>query len=204
MKNLVAGFILVCLITAQAWAEDPAQEAISSLSTAQTLIKQGNTAKAIEEINFALSKLNEVTASGMLKYIPAPPKGFTLDSKSSQGMGDGAMMVGNAGAEAQYSGENEASVRITIATGGLTGKLGSLASFGAMFGGGGQASGSKSVRIKGFTGTMQFDTEGKSGTLTLQVGQKTSVTIEGSNVDSENILKSFAELMDLNGLSTAL
>lgn len=205
MKNLVAGFILVCLITAQAWAEDPAQEAISSLSTAQTLIKQGNTAKAIEEINFALSKLNEVTASGMLKYIPAPPKGFTLDSKSSQGMGDGAMMVGNAGAEAQYSGENEASVRITIATGGLTGKLGSLASFGALFGGGGsQASGSKSVRIKGFTGTMQFDTEGKSGTLTLQVGQKTSVTIEGSNVDSENILKSFAELMDLNGLSTAL
>jgi hypothetical protein len=204
MKNLVAGFILVCLITAQAWAEDPAQEAISSLSTAQTLIKQGNTAKAIEEINFALSKLNEVTASGMLKYIPAPPKGFTLDSKSSQGMSDGAMMVGNAGAEAQYSGENEASVRITIATGGLTGKLGSLASFGAMFGGGGQASGSKSVRIKGFTGTMQFDTEGKSGTLTLQVGQKTSVTIEGSNVDSENVLKSFAELMDLNGLSTAL
>lgn len=204
MKKLSAAVLFVCFIAVQVWAEDPAQEALSSLSTAQTLIKQGNTAKAIEEINYALSKLNEVTASGMLKFIPDAPKGFTLDSKSSQGLGDGAMMVGNAGAEAQYSGENEASVKITIATGGITGKLGSLASFGAMFGGGGMASGSKTVRIKGFTGTVQFDAEGKSGTLTLQVGPKTSVTIEGSNVDSENVLKSFAELMDLNGLSTAL
>ncbi len=204
MKKLSAAVLFVCFIAVQVWAEDPAQEALSSLSTAQTLIKQGNTAKAIEEINYALSKLNEVTASGMLKFIPDAPKGFTLDSKSSQGLGDGAMMVGNAGAEAQYSGENESSVKITIATGGITGKLGSLASFGAMFGGGGMASGSKTVRIKGFTGTVQFDAEGKSGTLTLQVGPKTSVTIEGSNVDSENVLKSFAELMDLNGLSTAL
>lgn len=205
MKKLTAAVLFVCFIAVQAWAEDPAQEAISSLSTAQTLIKQGNTAKAIEEINFALSKLNEVTASGMLKFIPPAPKGFTLDSKTSQGMGDGAMMVGNAGAEGNYSGANESSVKITIATGGITGKLGSLASFGAMFGGGAaMGSGSKSVRIKGFTGTLQFDTEGKSGTLTLQVGPKTSVTIEGSNVDSENVLKTFAELMDLNGLSTAL
>lgn len=204
MKNVCAGVLLVCLLAVHAWAEDPSKEAISSLQTAQTLITQGDTAKAIEEINYALSKLNEVTASGMLNFIPAPPKGFKLDSKNSQGMGQGAMAVGNAGAEGQYSGPNDASVKITIATGGVTGKLGSLASFGAMFAGVSQGGGgSKSVRIKGFTGTLQFEPNDKSGTLTLQVGEKTSVTIEGSNVETENVLKSFAESMDLNGLSKA-
>ncbi len=206
MKNVIIGVLFVVFLSFSAWAEDPAQEAISSLQTAQGLIKSGDTAKAIEEINYALSKLNEVTASGMIKFIPAAPKGFKLERKSSQGMGQGAMAVGNAGAEGEYSGANEASVKITIATGGMTGKMGSLASFGAMFAGISQnsgGSGSKSVRIKGFTGTLTFDGENKSGNLTLQVGEKTSVNIEGSNIDNENVLKSFGELMDLNGLSKA-
>lgn len=206
MKNVCIAVLLVLTFSLCAWADDPAQEAISSLQTAQGLIKSGDTAKAIEEINFALSKLNEVTASGMIKFIPAAPKGFKLESKSSQGMGQGAMAVGNAGAEGEYSGANEASVKITIATGGVTGKLGSLASFGAMFAGISQnssGSGSKSVRVKGFTGTLTFDADNKSGSLSLQVGEKTSVNIEGSNIDNENVLKSFAEIMDLTGLSKA-
>ena len=204
MKKVIAGLILVCFASIHAWAEDPKTEAISSLSSAQTMIKQGNVAKAVEEINYALSKLNEVTAVEMLKFIPAPPTGFKLDSKNSQGMGQGAMVMGNAGAEAEYSGAKDASVKLTIATGGVTGKMGSLASFGAMFAGVPQgAGGSKTVRIKGFTGTLQFDPNEKSGTLMLQVGEKTSVNIEGSGIASENILKSFAEKMDLNKLSTS-
>jgi hypothetical protein len=50
---------------------------------------------------------------------------------------------------------------------------------------------------------LQFEPNDKSGTLTLQVGEKTSVTIEGNNVATEAVLKSFAEMMDLNGLSKA-
>lgn len=204
MKKLVLAFVLAGLMCSMAIADDPKQEAIESLSTAQAMIKQGTINKAVEEINYALSKLNEVTAAQMLTFIPAAPEGFTLESKNSQGMGQGAAMVGNAGAEAHYVGSEDSSVKLTIATGGVTGKMGSLASLGSMFAGVSQdGGGMKSVRIQGYTGTLQFDMNSKSGTLTLQVGEKTSVQIEGDNVESEKVLKSFAENMNLSKLATA-
>lgn len=184
-------------------ADDPKQEALESLTTAQTMIKQGAVNKAVEEINYALSKLNEVTAANMLAFIPAPPAGFTLESKNAQGMGQMASMVGNAGAEAQYAGPDDASVKLTIATGGVTGKLGSLAGFGAMFAGMAQETGMKSIRIQGYTGTLQFNAEDRSGTLSIQVGEKTSVQVEGYGIASGDVLKAFVQPMNLSKLAGA-
>ncbi|MBU1168818.1 MAG: hypothetical protein KKD44_04550 [Proteobacteria bacterium] len=203
MKKLIMILVFMGVMVNLSMADDPKQEAMDSLSTAQSMIKQGNINKAVEEINYALSKLNEVSATKMLTFIPEAPEGFTLESKNSQGMGQGASMVGNAGAEGHYIGQDDSRVKLSIATGGVTGKLGSLASFGSMFAGMSQDGGVKSVRIQGFTGTLQYDTNSKSGNLTIQVGEKTSVQVEGDNVASDKILKSFAEKMDLSKLSTS-
>lgn len=195
--------MVLFLISAVAYAEDPKGEALQSLTDAQNMIKQGQISKAVDEINYALSKLNEITAGQIINFIPDAPQGYTQVSKNSQGMGQGAAMVGQAGAEAEYNGPDESNVKVTIAMGGVTGKMGSLANLGSMFAGMGQDGGFKSIRIQGYTGTLQYDAGSRSGTLTIQVGEKSSVQVEGNNIPNGDVLKLFVNNMNLAKLASS-
>lgn len=203
MKKLILSIALSLIVVSTGQAEDIKGEAIDSLSTARTFVEKGNYSKAIEEINYAMAKINELTAAGLIKFIPDPPPGFTLDSKQSQGIGAGASIAGNAGANAGYSNTSGAHINLNIAIGGMTGKMAGLAAFGQMFAGlaqTGDGAQSKKIRIQGFTGTQIYDSQKMSGTVTFQIGAKTSVTIEGSNIESADILKELAKKVDFIGL----
>ena len=203
MKKLILPIALSLILTSTSYGEDIKGEAVDSLSTARTFVEKGKYSKAIDEINYALAKINELTAAGLIKFIPDPPSGFTLDNKQSQGIGAGASITGTAGATAGYSNPNGGHINLNIAIGGLTGKMGSLAAFGQIFAGmaqqstGGQTT---QIRVHGYTGTQIYNSQDKSGTLTFQVGDKTSVTIEGSDIESADILKQLANNIDLAGL----
>ena len=204
MKKLILPIAFSLIIASTSYAEDIKEEAIDSLTTAQTFVEKGNFSKAVEEINYALAKINELTAAGLIKFIPEPPPGYTLDNKQSQGTGAGAAIAGNAGANAAYSNPDGASINLNIAIGGMTGKMASFAAFGQMFAGlastAGQGAQSKQIRVHGYTGTEIYDNQERSGTLTFQIGAKTSVTIEGSNIESSDVLKKLAKNIDFAGL----
>lgn len=189
-----------CLAAGFSFAQSVQEEAVQSLSTAQEFIKKENYSKALEEINYAMAKINELTAEGLLAFIPDPPEGFTLLEKSSQGVAQGAAIVGNAGAVGSYQGPDDATLELNISIGGMVGQMGSLAAFGAMFSGMAPEAGMKTIRVKGYTGTVMLDQENRSGSLTLQVGDKTSVQIEGSYIDSADSMQALAEKMDLAAL----
>jgi hypothetical protein len=176
------------------------QEAVDSLATAQKFVQDGNYNKAIEEVNYALAKINELTAEKLLEFIPDAPAGFTLVNKLSQGVGAAASIAGSAGATAQYSHSSGATVDVNIALGGMTGKMGSLAALGSIFAGlGGQQAGGeqmKQVRVQGYTGTQMFNSADGSGTLTFQIGDKTSVTFQGEALDSPDKLMELAKSFD--------
>jgi hypothetical protein len=203
MKKILALFFLTLIISTPCIGENIQEEAVESLTTAQKLVKDGNYNKAIEEINYALAKINELTAANLIKYIPEAPEGFTLVNKQSQGVGANAAIAGNAGASAEYSGQNGANVDLNIAIGGMTGKMASLAAIGSMFAGLSQDAGAgqtRQIRVQGYTGTEIYNAAERSGTLTFQVGEKTSVTIEGNNIESVDMLMLFAKKMDFSGI----
>ena len=203
MKKLFIPLALALCITSTAYAEKSQDEAIDSLSTAQQFVKDGNYNKAVDEINYALAKINEITALGLLKYIPEPPAGFTLVNKQAQGVGAGASIAGNAGATAEYTNKNGATVNLNIAIGGMTGKMAGIAAIGTVFAGVNQDAGAgqtRQVRLQGYTGTEIFNKSDMTGTLTFQVGDKTSVTVEGNNIDSPETLMHIAKKIDLAGL----
>lgn len=203
MKKILVPLILSLCIAQPIHGQSIQEEVIDSLTTAQKFVKDGNMNKAAEEINYALAKINELTAAALLEYIPEPPEGFSLVSKQSQGVGAGVAITGNAGATANYSHADGGTVDLNIAIGGMTGKMASLAALGTMFAGlsqdgsGGQT---RKVRVQGYTGTEIFDSNNKSGTLTFQVGQKSSVTITGDNIDSAEILMRLAKNIDFPGI----
>lgn len=203
MKKMLLPLTLTLLMSIPCFGENIQEEAVESLITAQKFVKDGNYNKAIEEMNYALAKINELTAGNLIKYIPEAPEGFTLDNKQAQGVGANAAIAGNAGASAEYSNQNGATVDLNIAIGGMTGKMASLAAIGSMFAGLGQDVGggqSRQVRVHGYTGTEIYNAADQSGILTFQIGEKTSVTIEGSNIESNEMLMLFAKKMDFAGI----
>ena len=203
MKKVFSALAMALLITSSCYAADVKSEAVESLGTAQQFVEKGNYSKAIEEINYALAKINELTAADLLKFIPEAPQGYKLVNKNSQGVGSAATIAGNAGATAQYINDAGSTIDLNIAIGGMTGKMASLAALGSLFAGiapdasGGQT---RKVRVQGYTGTEMFSAGDKSGTLTFQVGEKTSVTIEGTDIDSSDILMNLAKNLDFTGI----
>lgn len=202
MKKIICTAVCsACIfISGISCAENVQEEAINSLSTAQNFLKKGNYSKALEEINYAMAKINELTAEGLLSFIPDPPEGYTLVNKNSQGIGQGAAIIGNAGATGSYRGQDDQRLELNISIGGMVGQMGSLAAFGAMMSGMVPEAGMKTIRIQGYTGTITFDKDNTSGNLTIQVGDKKSVQIEGNAIDSADDLKILAEKIDLVGL----
>jgi hypothetical protein len=204
MKKIILCCILVTF-TMFLIAQTAKEDAISSLDTAKTLIQQNNLQKAQDEINFALSKISEIQAEELVKYIPDAPPGFKLDEKKGQGLGQMGGLMGSANAitaKGNYSKGDDISLELTISEGGMLGKTASLISMGQMYGGG-SSSGAKSVRVNGYTGTLEFDAENHSGKLNLQVGEKISIIVEGNGIDNAEILKTLAGKIDLAKLEKA-
>lgn len=203
MKKIILTSAILLFTTPFCFAESVQDEAIDSLATAQTFVKDGNYNKAIEEINYAMAKINELTAEQLLQFIPEPPKGFTLINKQSQGVGAGASIAGTAGANGQYSHVDGGNINLNIAIGGMTGKMASLAALGSMFAGLSQdASGgqTKKIRVQGYTGTQIYNSNDQTGTLTFQVGDKTSVTFEGDTISSVDTLMQLAKKFNFSEL----
>lgn len=203
MKKTLAHVALALTLSFNCYAEDIQGEAVESLATAQKFVADGNYNKAIEEINYALAKVNELTATELLKYIPEAPEGYTLINKQSQGVGAAASIAGTAGATAEYSHTDGGTINLNVAIGGMTGKMASIAALGTIFAGLGQEVGgakSRQIRVHGYTGTEMYSSDTQSGTLSFQVGEKISVTFEGNSIQSADTLKNLAKSFDFAGL----
>jgi hypothetical protein len=203
MKKIILPAALTLLLSINCYAEDIQTEAVDSLTTAQAFVTNGNYKKAIEEINYALAKINELTATELLKYIPEAPEGYTLINKQSQGVGAAASIAGTAGASADYSHSDGGNISLNIAIGGITGKMAGIAALGSIFAGLSQESGAgqtRQVRVQGYTGTEIYNNNDQTGTLTFQIGEKTSVTFEGNGIQSAEPLKTLAKSFDFAGL----
>ncbi len=203
MKKTLAHVALALTLSFNCYAEDIQGEAVESLSTAQKFVTDGNYNKAIEEINYALAKINELTATELLKYIPEAPDGYSLINKQSQGIGAAASLAGTAGASAEYSHSDGGNINLAIAIGGMTGKIASIAALGSIFAGLSQEGGagqSRQIRVQGYTGTEMYNSDTQSGTLSFQVGEQISVTFEGNSIQSAETLKNLAKSFDFAGL----
>jgi hypothetical protein len=197
----------VCLVLAAQSAKD---EAIQSLDSAKKYLQSDNYSKAQDEINYASGKISEILSEMLVTYIPDAPAGYTQDEKNAAGLGNMGAMFGSANSVAatgKYSSTKEDSdgntpeLTLTISVGGVMGGASGLAALGQMFSGYGSGTASKTIRVAGYSGTQEFS-DG-DGTLTVQVGQKISIIVEGSALSSADIMKNLVEKIDLAKLEKA-
>jgi hypothetical protein len=209
MKKIILCVIVISVCFALA-AQSAKDEAIQSLENAKKLIQADNYPKAQDEINYASSKISEILSEMLLVYIPDAPAGFTQDEKTAQGMGNMGAVLGSANtvaamgrysANKEDSNGNTAELTLSIHVGGVMGGISGLAAMGQMFSGYGSGTASKTIRVAGYSGTQEFS--GGDGKLTIQVGQKISVVIEGNDLSNAEIMKTLAEKIDLARLEKA-
>lgn len=196
MKRTII-FALTLLISLGLFAQTAREEALESLDNAKAMIQKDSFAEAMDEISYAMSKISEIQAEELIKFIPDPPAGFTLEEKESQSMGQAGAIVGSENsiiATATYA-MDDTDINLTITVGGVLGQTGGLMGLASMFGG--TAMGTKTVRVSGYTGNQEYDKGDDSGTLTVQVGDNITVMVEGEEIEDADILKTFAELIDL-------
>lgn len=209
MKKLYILVMLMILAFALT-AQNAKEEAIQSLNNASKFIQQDNYAKAQDEINYASSKISEILSEQLVKYLPDAPAGFVVDEKNASGLGQMGGILGSANSVAatcRYSKENSdgstASLNLTISVGGLLGKTAGLAAMGQMFSGFSSGTNSKTIRVAGYSGTQEFSPGSSSSTLTVQVGEKVSIMVEGESLTSPDIMKTLVEKIDLAKLEKA-
>jgi len=206
-KFLINGFVGLLLLGNFAYAT-PKEEALESLGTAKGLVTKEKYTKALDEINYAVSKINELLSERLISFIPDKgPKGYSLVEKTAQGLGSAGVVVGSTNSLAGigvYS-KDESSIELTISSGGLIGKAASISNLGSLFGAfnTGSVSSTKTVRVKGYTGSLTINRAEKTVNLSIQVGEKTSISIEGKNMDEGDILLELAKKIDLSGLEDA-
>lgn len=187
----------IMLLTLNLFAENPREEAVQSLDNAKQLLQKDQYVQAQDEINFALSKISEILAEQLLKFIPEAPAGFKLEDKDSQALGQAGAIIGGANtitATATYT-KDDAELKLQIMIGGSLGGSSGLMGLATMFGGMGNAG--KTVRVKGYNGNQQFDKDESSGTLTVNVGSKITVMVTGEDIDNPALMTAIAEAVDM-------
>ena len=211
MKKLLILSVLLLLALAMT-AQSAKEEALQSLDSAKQLILQNNYPKAQGELNYASSKLSELLSEMLVLYLPDAPAGYKVEEKSASGLGQMGAMLGSANTVAAvgtYTATKENSdgdtpeLTLTISLGGIMGQASGLAALGQMFGGMGTGTGSKTIRVSGYTGTQEYTGANNSATLTVQVGPKISVIVNGENLQSPDIMKTLAEKIELSKLEKA-
>lgn len=197
-KILILSVLLIAVMVLI--AESPKDEAMKSLDLAKQYLSQENYVKAQEEINFAQAKISEIQAEQLLTHFPDAVAGYKLEDKEAQGLGQAGAIVASANAvtaTGNYS-KGKSDIDLTITIGGVLGQAGNMMGLANMFGAMGMAgTGKTTVRVGSYTGNQEFDKSEGSGTLTIQVGPKTTVMITGSKLENADILKTFAEGLDL-------
>ncbi|NLN85654.1 MAG: hypothetical protein GX135_06080 [Candidatus Cloacimonetes bacterium] len=193
MKKLLV-LIAVLALGLALFADDAKSEAVQAIDTAKTFINKGNYGKAREELEYAMAKIDEILGEDLLNYLPAGSGGFKLNEKSFTPLnilGSGMTAMG------EYE-KGDADFTLTISVGGILGQSGGLMGLANLFGISGAAG--KSTRVSGYTANLEFDESDRSGTLIVKVNDRITVTVNGSNISSSDLLKALAEQVDFSAL----
>ena len=203
MKSIIVS-LLVTVFSLALFAQNVKSEALGSLNTAKSLIESGQYVKAQEELDYAQAKISEILSEDLLKYIPDAPAGYSLKDKKAQSLGQAGAIIGSANsvsAVGNYT-KGKTELSLTIAVGGLPGKAAGLMGLAAMFGGITDM-GTKTIRVKGYNATLEYDKSDQSGSLIIKVSEKISVIVDGDNLPNEEALKTLAEKVDFDLLKKA-
>jgi hypothetical protein len=149
--------------------------------------------EAIESLEYAKQLIQQLTSEGLKSFLPKPLEGWKAKEAKPQNLG---MMGGSAGIEQQYwKASSGSSVTMTI-MGESPMFRGMMNMFNPAIVG---SSGGRLQKIKRNKAIVKYSTDNRDGEIYINVAKKYLVTINGSNVDKEDLMN-YAKAVDYKGL----
>ena len=169
-----------------------ADEILDQIDEAIALYKQGDYSGAIAGLDFAMTQIRQLQAARVADALPAALPGWQTEEAETMVMG-GTMLGGGISAERTYK-KGDAKVDIQ-----LIGESPMLQGMLMMFNNPMMMSNSGKTlkRIKGQKAAWEYDVDDRSGEITIVAHNVVLITVEGSNVDQDDLL-AYAEEIDFD------
>ena len=190
-NSILTGLFAAWLAFGPACGRALADEVEESLKRAQEFYQQQKYSEAISELQMAISQIQDKQAEGYQTVLPEPPAGWSAGEIETSKV-PGALMGGAVVISREYSNGQGATVTVTLM--GESPAMSSILMMASnpMFLGPGY----RLVRVKGHKALEEWHQDSNSGQLSVIVGSKAVVTVEGSGLSSKEVLHEFANLVD--------
>lgn len=179
--SLCMGAVAVMLAGGAAWAADMVPGQIEAARAAYQKNDLARTAKALEA---ALSDVHDRLGKALVETMPAAPAGWQADPAEVQGLGQ----VGGGLAVTRAYAKGESSLNATLFL-----DSPAVDSAAAQFGGTAPQSNMKRIKIGAEDALLRFDSANQAGEITIILGNRALLAIEGDNLTGGDILAEAAK-----------
>lgn len=191
--------ILVAMLAGVTYARaadtDPVLETVEE---AMAYYADGDYAGAAGSLDYAAQLIRQKRGEGMTALLPDPLDGWAAADATSQAAG-AALFGGGTSAERAYT-RGDASVSIKIMTDSPMLQGVAMMLNNPMFA---SADGGKLERINKQKALVKYDAEDRSGSISLMVAGTVLVTLEGDDVELEDLM-AYAEAVDYTAIAAQI
>jgi hypothetical protein len=201
MKGL-AGGVVVVMLTLVLLVSAYADEVLEGIEYAREAYEEGNYSEAIEELNFAITKIQLLQVNELREALPEPLSGWTMEEKESETLAFGFFGLGQGlGVTRRYYKEDsDETVEISLASqSALLQQVVMFLKNPALIAAQPNTKlEKKRIAGKRITIMEEFSSEDKDGKLSLTPDDQTLVIVEGWDISDKAILYEYLDGIDFD------
>lgn len=176
----VAAYLAVSAAT----AAEPAADVAARIEAARAFNQKGDIARAAHELETALIDLQNRLGRGFSDDMPPPPAGWQAEDPEIQGLG----AVGGGLSVTRAYTRNDASLNASIIL-----DSPAVEAAGAQFANPVPLPGVKRIKVNGEDAMLRWDNQARSGEITIVLGGRVLLQIEGDSLPSPDLLPEVAK-----------
>lgn len=195
MKNTLTPIFISFLFILFVNLPVQADEVIDAINQGLKNYKDGNYTEAVQNLDYAAQLIRQKKGGKLEDFLPEPLSGWTAEKAKSSAV-SGAMFGGGVSAERSYrKGSSTVQIQIMADSPMLQGMMMMISN--PMIA---SSDGAKLEQINGQKTMVKYDEANKSGELSIVVGNRYLIQVDGSDVTKEE-LKSYASKIDFKKLA---
>jgi hypothetical protein len=176
-----------------------ADDITEQIDSGKSLYEKGDYAKAASELQFAINDIQKKVGEKYISALPAAPAGWEADDAEAQ---SGAMLGGGQMISRRYreaGGDGQMNLQITVDNP-MIQAMSAMFSNPAIMAADPHA---KRIRVGGENAMLKWEPANKSGEVSMVLGGRMMIHVEGSSLKSDAPLQDFVKNWDMKPLKVA-
>jgi hypothetical protein len=176
-----------------------ADDITEQIESGKALYEKGDYAKAVSELQFAVNDIQKKVGEKYVQALPPAPAGWEADEAEAQ---SGAMLGGGQTVTRRYresGGDGQMTLNVTVDNP-MVQAMSAMFSNPALIAADPHA---KRIRVGGENAVLKWDAGNKSGDVSMVLGGRMMVNLEGRGLKSDAVMQDFMKNWDMKPLKLA-